>query len=129
MALILVIDDDVTSLQLFETILRRGGHDVIISDDPMNALALVRHYQPQVVIVDDMMPYITGAELSLLIKQDAYLSATPVILTSAGARIHDDDYTKTSRADYVLGKPFLLRDVLTALEKVQRIVSDRTVSP
>lgn len=116
MCLILVIDDDAASLGLFKTILQRAGHVVVTSNEPTQALGLVQQHQPHLLIIDDAMPHINGGELARQIKQHSH---APIILTSAGARIQDPDYVRAAQVEHVLVKPFLPRDVINAVDRVQ----------
>ena len=117
MSLVLVVDDDPVSIQLLELILDRGGYEVIEASDAARGLELVRKFRPDLVIVDDMMPEISGGEMCRRIKSDASLSHIPVILISAGMRLQDPRYVTMVGANSTLIKPTLSKDVLEAVAR------------
>ncbi|MBE2267725.1 MAG: response regulator [Anaerolinea sp.] len=111
MARVLVVDDDALSLQLLETILRRDQHAVFTSMSSVETIRLMQLHQPDLVILNDNMPIISGGDLCRHIKDDPELSMTPILLMSAGMRVRDPEYIRASQADGVLLKPCLPADV------------------
>ncbi len=115
MTVVLVVDDDPISTQLLSLILKRGGFKVV--EARSGEIGLERLYQepPDVVIVDDMMPGMSGGEMCRHIKDDSVISYIPVILVSAGTRVQDDDYVRACGANAVLLKPTLMHDVVETI--------------
>ncbi len=111
MALVLVVDDDALSLQLLELILKRDHHNVLTSSNGADTFDLVYEHQPDLVILNDTMPFVSGGEVCKRIKNDPNIGSTPVILTSAGSRVRDPNYVREVCADDVLLKPCLPADV------------------
>src|SRR5262249_16606291 len=107
---ILVVDDDPVSIHLLEIILQRGGYRVLSALTGRSGLELVASKRPDVVIIDDMLPGMTGGEMCRQIKDSPEYHNTPVILISAGMRVQDHAYVKKVGADYALAKPILPRD-------------------
>ena len=120
MALVLVVDDDAVSLQLLELMLKREQHIVLTSVSNADTVDLIYQHKPDLVILNDMMPQISGAELCKRIKTDPRICATPVILTSAGQRVRDPNYVRDCRADGVLYKPCVSSDVRTCVDRYVR---------
>jgi len=118
MSVVLIVDDDPVSVQLLELILSRSGYDVIRAENAETGLELVYEHRPDVVMIDDMMPDMSGGEMCRRIKADPEVSAIPVILVSAGIRVKDTNYIKEVGADYALLKPTLSKDVLNAVHAV-----------
>jgi len=116
MSLVLVVDDDPVSIQLLELMLSRNGFDVLVARGGASGLDMVHKHQPDLVIIDDMMPGMSGGEMCRRMKTNPHFYNIPVILISAGVRIQDDDYIREVGADYALSKPALTRDVLQAVE-------------
>jgi two-component system sensor histidine kinase/response regulator len=117
MATVLVVDDDAQSLQLIELILRRDQHTVFTSAQSTAAVDLIYAHQPDVVILNDNMPYVSGGEVCRQIKHDPQIGSTPVILSSAGVRVRDPDYVRDTCADAVLLKPCLPADVRSLVNR------------
>ncbi len=115
MSLVLVVDDDPLSIQLFDLILKRSGFDVIAARTAMLGLKLFYQSFPDLVIVDDMMPDMSGGEMCKHLKSDPAARHIPVILVSAGLRVQDERYVREVGADTVLVKPTLSKDVLKAV--------------
>jgi two-component system response regulator ResD len=117
---VLVVDDDPISVHLLEIILERLGYQVIIAGSGAAGLDMVAQARPDAVIVDDMMPTMTGGEMCRIIKDDPLLQSTPVILISAGTRVQNNAYIKKVGADHALVKPILSRDVFRVLDHLIR---------
>lgn len=112
MSVILVVDDDPVSVQLLELILERGGYEVVEAANAFRGLELAHEYRPDLVIVDDKMPNMSGGEMCRQLKNDPLLRHIPVILISAGMRLSDPRYVRMVGANYTLIKPMQNRDVL-----------------
>lgn len=112
---VLVVDDDPVSVQLLSLILNRSGFKVVDARSGEIGLEQVYQRPPDVVIVDDMMPGMSGGEMCRRIKDDPAISSIPVILISAGTRVQDEDYVRACGADAVLLKPALTHDVVGAI--------------
>ena len=115
---VLVVDDDPISVHLLEIILDRLGYQVIVAGSGADGLVMAAEARPDAVIVDDMMPSMTGGEMCRTLKDDPALQAIPVILISAGTRVQNSAYIKKVGADHALVKPILSRDVFNVLERL-----------
>ena len=115
MTVVLVVDDDPISTQLLSLILKRGGFKVVEARSGEIGLERLYQHPPDVVIVDDMMPGMSGGEMCRHIKDDPVVSYIPVILVSAGTRVQDDDYVRACGANAVLLKPTLMQDVVETI--------------
>ena len=115
---VLVVDDDQVSIHLLKLILERGGYEVVSARSAAAALDMLNTMRPMLMIVDDMMPLMTGGEMCRIIKDDADFWDIPVILLSAGTRVESAAYIKQTGADFALTKPLISRDVLNAIQRV-----------
>lgn len=104
--LILCADDDPDILALLTLRLERAGYRVAQAPDGERALALARELSPAVVVLDVMMPRLSGTEVLSALRADESTKGMRVILISA--RAHDDDVQKglAAGADAYLAKPF-----------------------
>lgn len=78
---ILVVDDDPDIARMVSLVLRRAGYEVVTADSPMGVTALVRRVEPKVLILDVMMPGLSGENLAKLLNRAA--GQRPIIFYSA----------------------------------------------
>jgi two-component system, sensor histidine kinase and response regulator len=83
MATVLVIDDSPSDRQLSETLLKYGGHEVLLAADGQAGLALVKARTPDLVITDLITPTIDGYELARSVRSDPATARIPIILITA----------------------------------------------
>lgn len=79
---ILVIEDERIMLKVIEFRLRKDGFDVQIAEDGKAGLEIVQHWQPDIIVTDIMMPYISGLEIISTVRNELQLQ-TPIIVLSA----------------------------------------------
>lgn len=109
---ILVVDDESHIRHVLSLKLRKAGHDVTTAVDGEEGLHLVRELQPDLVITDIQMPYMTGLELSRAMTSDKTTSDIPVvILTARGYTLSAEDL-ETGNICEVVSKPFSPRSVI-----------------
>jgi CheY-like chemotaxis protein len=121
---ILVVEDNDDLQVLFRLILESEGYQVAVADNGRDALKLLAEIKPQLVLMDIMMPGISGIEVSRSIKQQQNYETLPILLVSAVDRVKDQqlDY---SQADGILYKPFDLDDLI---DQVEQLTSDRKIA-
>src|ERR1700756_5086504 len=78
---ILVAEDDQLMIKMLEFRLKKDGHEVIITHDGREAVNKLDEFQPDLVITDIMMPYLSGLEVVSAVKK-RYPTGTPVIILS-----------------------------------------------
>lgn len=113
--LILCVDDDREFLGSLSRILSRHGYRVLAFDDPERALQAVAETEPDLAIVDVLMPGMSGIDLAESI-QEATGGRVPVILLSARAKDADIAQGYRRGARYYITKPCEPRAVLDAVE-------------
>jgi adenylate cyclase len=118
---ILVVDDNASNRDLLSRRLQRQGHTVLQAEDGARALALVEKEALDLVLLDLMMPGISGYEVLALLKSDPRFREIPVIMISALSELDSIVRCIEAGADDYLAKPFdptLLRArVGSSLEK------------
>ena len=104
--LVLVADDDSDIRELVTYRLTRSGYDVIGAADGEEAFELAASRQPDLCVLDVMMPKLDGLELTRRLRALPATAATPVILLTA--RSQEDDVARgfDAGADDYLRKPF-----------------------
>ncbi len=117
---VLIVNDIPEQLGLMDSLLRKAGYTVLTAADGVEALDLARSNRPDVVISDVSMPRMNGMEFCRLIRQDADLRSTPILLVSAHRRDTQDVVEGLeSGADDYLEVPF---DSTRLIAKVSRLL-------
>ena len=115
----ILIADDETSLRMLITgTLEIGDFEVIETDNGMDALKLATIEKPDLMILDVMMPGLTGYQVCQRIKADEHLRQIPVIILTAKGQQADKDTAIEAKADYYVAKPFSPAQLLTLVEEI-----------
>ena len=105
MARILIANDDEDLLELCRHILEDCGHVIQTAADGRLALDLIRRWQPDMVLIDWVMPHVNGAEAIAILRGDPATRDIPILLMSASPSA--DVMARAAGADAFLSKPFL----------------------
>ena len=120
---VLVIDDSKTIRRTAENLLSRAGCDVMTASDGFEALGKLIDYRPNLVFVDVMMPRLDGYHTCALIKNNASLRDTPVIMLSSKDGLFDRARGRLVGAEQYLAKPFTRDELLGAIRRFARRAS------
>lgn len=114
---VMVIDDSNTIRRSAEIFLAQAGCQVVLAEDGFDALSKIADHAPDLIFVDIMMPRLDGYQTCALIKKNARLKSTPVIMLSSKDGLFDRARGRLAGSDEYLTKPFtkesLLRSVAT----------------
>lgn len=113
MSRIAVVDDERRIREMLELSLSHHGYEVRCAPDGQAALALVREWEPDVVILDVMMPKIDGISLLPMLRR---ITDVPVIMLSAKGEIEDKVEGLAHGADDYLSKPFEMAELIAHIE-------------
>ena len=116
MSTIALVDDDRDICMLLELKLRAAGHEVLVEYDGEAGLAMMRQAKPDLVVLDWMMPRLSGLEVCLAAREDADLRDMPIILLTAKAQEADVERGLRAGADDYVVKPFSPRELLSRIE-------------
>ena len=114
---VLVVEDERNIAELLQMYLEREGYAVTIANDGGQGLAKFRSIQPDLVLLDVMMPVMDGWTLCKTIRAE---SQTPVIMLTAKSETDDKVMGLRSGADDYITKPFEMKEVLARIEAVLR---------
>ena len=112
---VLVIDDEPPLRDLVRDYLAREGFRVVTAADGLTAVEMARAHQPDIVVLDLMLPGIDGLEATRRIRADPALRDTPVIALTALAMPGDRERCLEAGANDYLTKPVSLRTLLRAI--------------
>lgn len=118
MARILAIDDNEDALRLIEAALRANGHELETVKTGAEALDAMERQLPEVVILDLMMPEMTGFEVLAKLRAAPKSARLPVIVLSAKNADEDVLHGYTHGADYYITKPFTRQQLVYGLDLV-----------
>lgn len=106
MARILVCEDEPDILALIVTRLGRDGHDVVTATDGASGLTLALDLRPDLIVVDWMMPGLSGIEVCTAVRAHPEARSTPIIMLTARAQQSDIDAAFAAGVDDFVIKPF-----------------------
>jgi two-component system cell cycle response regulator len=118
---ILVVDDVAVNVQLLTTYLTSVGYDVLTARDGEEALERVAATQPDLILLDVMMPKLNGFQVCERLKSDPATKVIPVIMVTALNEIEDKIKATESGADDFVSKPFNKLELLTRVKSLLRI--------
>ena len=120
---ILIIDDEQINLDFFDVMLSRLGFEVLMASDGEEGLEMITEHAPDLIILDNIMPRLTGWELTKMLKRDeafADFKDIPVIMFSAMDAVKDKiEGFELGIDDYII-KPFNFSEVLARIRAVLR---------
>ena len=117
---ILVIDDEVINLEFFEVMLSKLGFVVEKAEDGEEGLAKVKKFFPDLIILDNIMPKMSGWELTRFLKSDGKYREIPIIMLSALDDVKDKVEGFELGIDDYITKPFNFSEVLARIRAVLR---------
>ena len=124
---VLVVEDDRTLREALRYNLVAEGYVVVVAEDGGDGLFMARQEDPDVVVLDLMLPTLSGTEVCKALRRDG--SIVPVImLTARGAEVDRIGGLEAGADDYVT-KPFSMRELLARVaSQIRRLVMLKTVS-
>ena len=117
---ILVIDDDKQIVRLVRSYLEQAGYHVLTASDGETALHSIRHDDPDLVVLDLMLPDLDGWEITRIIRSDASLAGLPIVMLTARVEDTDKIVGLEIGADDYIAKPFNPREVVARVRAVLR---------
>jgi len=115
---ILMIDDEQSLLEIVDILLTSNGYSVQTALDGELGLNMAKNSIPDVIILDVMMPKMSGYMVARLLSEDPYLKDVPIILLTAAAQVAGNIPISVS-ATLKLSKPFEPEVLLDSLRKIE----------
>ena len=116
---VLVVEDNELNLKLFCDLLR--AHDFAVEPvrDGREAVARARSFEPDLVVMDIQLPYVSGLDLIGQMKRDPRLREIPIMAVTAYAGRDDEDRIRAAGANAYVSKPI---SVMRFIEEVRGLV-------
>lgn len=120
-ARVLIVDDDERNLRLLDAYLAKEGYESIKACDGPEALEIAMHELPDLILLDGMMPRMTGFEVCRLLKQDRSTNLIPIVIVTALTSREDRLQSIEVGADDFLSKPVDKVELLSRMRALLRV--------
>lgn len=117
---ILVVDDDKQIVRLVKSYLEDANFSVLAAHDGEDALRVVRHERPDLIVLDIQLPGKDGWEITRNLRADENLQAIPILMLTARVEDTDKILGLELGADDYLTKPFNPREVVARVRAILR---------
>src|SRR4030067_3592464 len=122
---IIVVEDEPDTAEMFAEMMRISGYQVIKSYTSASALALISKEKPAAVVLDIMMPDLSGLEVLKRMRNQPDLADIPVVVVSARSLISDIKHGLDAGASVYLTKPVAFMDLKAAVENTIRSAEEK----
>ncbi len=126
---ILVVDDDKQITRLVSSYLGKAGFGILTAYDGENALRVIRHELPDLVVLDLMLPGRDGWEITRTLRADERLASVPILMLTARVEDTDKILGLELGADDYLTKPFNPREVVARVRAILRRAGSTPKAP
>ena len=116
---VLVVDDDLVQIKLVEKILSDEGYQVTSTTEADEGLQMAVHQNPDIILLDVMMPIINGYNFCKLLKKEGLKDNIAIIMVTARDEIEDIQIGLEMGANAYLTKPINTAELLKTLKVVQ----------
>jgi len=117
---ILIVDDETINLDFFDVMLSKLGFTVEKATDGVAALEKVKKFFPDLILLDNIMPRMSGWELTRILKNDPKYKEIPIVMFSAMDDVKDKIEGFELGVDDYITKPFNFSEVLARIRAVLR---------
>jgi DNA-binding response OmpR family regulator len=117
MSKVVVVDDEPFILMMIEDKLKKAKIEVVTLRESKNALEVIKKERPDLIILDWMMPEMSGIELCKMIKNDSDVADIPVFMLTAKGQDSDEQLGLRSGVRRYITKPFSPKSLLTMVQE------------
>ena len=115
---ILVVDDEPDVTELLKYKFEQAGYRCEVLNDPLQFGGCAREFQPDLLILDIMMPELSGLQLCRIARADPVMKDVPIIFLTARGETEDRIRVLESGADDYLSKPFDIKELMLRVGKL-----------
>ncbi len=112
---VLLIDDESELLESLKKRISSAGFEVITAGDGLSGLSIARTKNPDLIILDTMIPKLNGFKVARFLKYDDNFKHIPIIFLTAKAEEHDKQMGKAVGGDLYITKPFDDEELLDSI--------------
>ncbi|MDY7219120.1 phosphate regulon transcriptional regulator PhoB [Denitrificimonas sp. JX-1] len=117
---VLIVDDEAPIREMLAVALEMAGYDCLEAENAKNAHALVIDHQPDIILLDWMMPEVSGLELARRLKRETLSAEIPIIMLTARGEEDNKIQGLEAGADDYITKPFSPRELVARIKAVLR---------
>ena len=117
MPLVLAVEDNEDNLLLIAYVLEQFNCTFMTATDGRKALSLAREYQPDLILLDMVLPEVSGIELISRFKQDKLTSRIPIIAVTGLVLAREREQIESAGCDDYISKPYLLNDLEAVIRR------------
>ena len=122
---IMIVDDDANICELLRIYLEKDGFSTLVATDGEQAIAFAQRYNPELILLDIMMPKLDGWQVCREIRKN---SSVPIIMLTAKGETFDKILGLELGADDYITKPFDTKEVVARIKAVLRRSGERSKS-
>lgn len=120
---ILVVDDEPDVTELLSYRLQQEGYSVELINDPLLIMGKAKEFNPDLFVLDIMMPDLNGLQICRMIRADPNLKTVPIIFLTAKGDTNDRIAGLETGADDYIAKPFDIKELILRIGLILRRVS------
>ena len=117
---ILVVEDDENIQQLVGYNLAKAGFHVLYADNGEQALSLIKRERPELIVLDLMLPGLSGFEICKLVRKDPKTKSVPIVMLTAKSEENDIAAGLDLGADDYITKPFSPKILVSRIKAALR---------
>ena len=117
---VLIVDDEAPIREMIAVALQMAGYQCLEAENAQIAHALVVDHQPDIILLDWMMPDVSGIELARRLKREPASAEIPIIMLTARSEEDNKVQGLEAGADDYITKPFSPRELIARLKAVLR---------
>ncbi len=122
---ILVVDDEARVLMVIQKRLESAGYEVITAMDGNEGLSKARSENPDLIVLDLILPKLNGYQVCSILKRDSYYKQIPILMLTARSQERDVDEGMRVGADAYMTKPFKNELLLGQIEQLLAKADER----
>ncbi len=115
---ILLVDDEPNILKIISKRLSSEGYEVLAAVDGEEALHKARTQKPDLIILDVMLPKLSGYQVCVQLKRDVQYQKIPIIMLTALAQDTDEEFGYEMGTDVYMRKPFRAQALLDKIKEL-----------
>ena len=117
---VLIVDDEAAIREMIAVALQMAGYSCLEAENAQSAHAIVVDHQPDIILLDWMMPDVSGIELARRLKRETAYADIPIIMLTARSEEDNKIQGLEAGADDYITKPFSPRELIARLKAVLR---------